>query len=190
MLGKVRISPIFIFLLCLLIYCGWEREVACFLLAALLHECGHLLALTLCGCTRWRISFGLGGAAIDIGVLPYRREFFCAAAGPAVNLLLLLIPDDRLRLFNLLLLFYNLLPLAPLDGWRMLAAASGQIAPQYQSEICDAAEIIAAALLLCAGLFFAVRLPYGRLPITAAVVILLRTCIFRSEGLDKARFVG
>ena len=190
MRGRVRFSPALVFSLCLLVYHGWGREVGCFLLAVLLHECGHLLALSVFGIKTWQISFGFGGAVIETGALSYAQEFLCAAAGPLVNLVLLLFPYRFFFQINLLLLVYNLLPIAPLDGWRMLFAATGIYAPCSQNEICNAAEMIAAAVLLFVGIWCAARLPYGRRPLAFAVGILLRNCIFRPEGIDKARFVG
>lgn len=190
MRGRVRFSPILVFSLCLLIYHDRGREVGFFVIAAGLHECGHLLALSVCGCRSWRLSLGIGGAVIETGTLPYAQEFICAAAGPMVNLLLMLVPNRLFFIINLLLLSYNLLPIAPLDGWRMLSAAVGLFAPQRQTVICDLAEIAAAVVLLIVGVWCVTRLPYGRRPLAFAVGILLRTCIFQPEGIDKARFVG
>ena len=190
MRGRVRFSPVLVLALCVLVYRGWGREVGCFLVAALLHECGHLIALSCCGCQTWRLSLGIGGAVIETGILSYVQEICCAAAGPLVNLFLMFIRQKTFFTINALLLVYNLLPIAPLDGWRMLFAATGLLAPKHRKAICDAAEITTVAALLCTAIWCAVRLPFGRRPLAFAIGILFRTCIFQPEGIDKARFVG
>ena len=126
-----------------------------FLLAALLHESGHLLCLRLCRVPVSALRIGLFGAVIDAAPRSERQEFFCTAAGPAVNLLAALLFRAPLPLFavlNLLLALYNLLPVWPLDGGRMLRA----LLPRASA---------VPEMLLAAGLFLA-----------AAYLTLVRRC--------------
>ena len=96
-------------------------------LAALCHELGHLLALRLAGAEVERLRLTAFGAEIlaDTRFLPYPREILCTLAGPAVNLALALIlsrmaGDYILAGANLLLGGFNLLPIPPLDGSKVL----------------------------------------------------------------------
>ena len=101
------------------------------LLAAALHECGHLLAARLMKIPIRGIRLDFLGARIDVGavVLSYGQEWLLAAAGPLFSLLLatLAAPFWSVSLFlrafsaaSLLLGILNLLPVRSFDGGRML----------------------------------------------------------------------
>ncbi|MBE6630019.1 MAG: hypothetical protein E7624_04130 [Ruminococcaceae bacterium] len=98
-------------------------------IAAAIHECGHLLAAKLLGIRLRLLELDVPGARIlPQGALPsYRAEVLLAAAGPAASLLLaaLLFPFSNLFLRALLastlsLGLFNLLPVCGFDGWRVL----------------------------------------------------------------------
>ena len=99
------------------------------LLAALLHECGHV-AMTK---TLPVLSFSLRGIGLDASAarLSRRQTFLLALAGPLTNLLLCGAALGRMQLAasywgyffaaaNLATGLFNLLPLGDLDGRRML----------------------------------------------------------------------
>ncbi len=119
----------------LLLYFDSSHFLRIGLLAACLHECGHILVycamqrrlpvieVTMTGfCMRTR------GCALTAA-----QTFWLAAAGPAVNALLaagwwlrltrcVTLWDDAFFAANLLTGAFNLLPVPPLDGAQMLAA--------------------------------------------------------------------
>jgi Zn-dependent protease len=104
------------------------------LLAACLHEGGHILAYGLL-VRRWpRIEVTMTGFCLKTRglLLPARQAFALAAAGPAANLLLAAIWwarlqsrvtlwDDAFFAANVLTAAFNLLPVPPLDGAQLLA---------------------------------------------------------------------
>ena len=96
-----------------------------FCIASALHEGGHILALRCNGVSIQSICLKSSGTVIRVGELSYRQELLVTMAGPLVNVLLFL---STLRQFppfaliNLGLFCYNMLPLYPLDGGRMLRA--------------------------------------------------------------------
>ena len=126
---QVRITPGFLFLAAFLFYQSTSSFLVTFLLAAALHEGGHLLA------ARWRgvpggalsmTPFGCGLDFVDEALVRDRDLLWIAAAGPLCNLLFALLCVTpwvgRWRgaaLFgaeHLLLALFNLLPVFPLDG--------------------------------------------------------------------------
>lgn len=126
---QVRITPGFLFLAAFLFYRSTSSFLVTFLLAAALHEGGHLLA------ARWRgvpvralsmTAFGCVLDFVDEALVRDRDLLWIAAAGPLCNLLFALLCVTpwvgRWRgaaLFgaeHLLLALFNLLPVFPLDG--------------------------------------------------------------------------
>ena len=126
---QVRITPGFLFLAAFLFYQSTSSFLVTFLLAAALHEGGHLLA------ARWRgvpvralsmTAFGCVLDFVDEALVRDRDLLWIAAAGPLCNRLCALLCVTpwvgRWRgaaLFgaeHLLLALFNLLPVFPLDG--------------------------------------------------------------------------
>ena len=92
------------------------------MLAALFHELCHLLALALMGIPVHGIGIGSRGSRIHTPPLDPKRELVCAAAGPLGSLFLLLFLRQipRIAICAAFQGLYNLLPLYPLDGGRIL----------------------------------------------------------------------
>ena len=113
-----------------------------FFAAAAVHELGHLLCLRLCRVPVLRLRLSAAGAELETGPMPPRRALLCAAAGPGANLLAgaaLLRCAPRFSLLCWMLAGFNLLPVWPLDGGRMLAA----LLPRQAEEIFNAgADVI------------------------------------------------
>ncbi len=94
--------------------------------AAALHEGGHLLALWGLRGQLQRVTLGFGDVQIRTAPLPPGTEALCALAGPAANLLcaglfLRILPE--FAGVSLALGAFNLLPIFPLDGGRLLRLA-------------------------------------------------------------------
>ena len=94
-------------------------------LAALVHELGHLVAMAALGEQPQSIVFGGFGVRMERrrGTrLPYQKEIWIYGAGPAVNLLvaLLFFSYPQIRRVHLLLGLFNLLPMGVLDGGQIL----------------------------------------------------------------------
>lgn len=142
------VSPAFLGFLSAYFYFDPAQTFWPFLLSAALHEAGHLIVLR---CMRVRIHklrLGLTGAVLYTQPLSYGRELLAAAAGPAMNAvctLAFLHAWPRFALVNLLLLFYNLFPLYPLDGGRILRAALHLLLPDNAAAIAE--KVLAASFL-------------------------------------------
>lgn len=141
----LRIEPGLVALLCAWFYFDPAGTFLPFVCAAALHEAGHLAMLLWLRQPVHSLCLGLQGAVLRTGPLRYRDELLAAAAGPAMNLALLLAFSrtlPRFALVNFCLLAYNLLPFYPLDGGRLLRAVLRTLLP-----------------LACSGLGRARRLP-------------------------------
>ena len=101
------------------------------LVAAALHECGHILAAKLCRIPLVQMKLGIFGATLktDRSLCSYGKEIILAAAGPLTNLLcfaLCCIADAKneaaelFALASLVLAILNLLPISELDGGRIV----------------------------------------------------------------------
>lgn len=104
----------------------------------IIHECGHALALSLCGARVIKIRFEACGLRLDYtGVLSGREELLCALAGPGAGLLYALCTAGLGKAVHsefllcsggiaLLQSLFNLLPAPMLDGGRALRALGFQ----------------------------------------------------------------
>ncbi len=122
--------------------------------AGCIHEAGHLLAIRLLGDKASEIQVGCTGAKIHAAFSRPWREFLCAAAGPAAGLLLLLAIRwfPRTAVCGLVQSAYNLLPIYPLDGGRMLFCVLEGMAPGKAEKLTQAAGQGMAWLLLTGAL--------------------------------------
>lgn len=133
------------------------------LMAAVVHEVGHILAIRLLRGSVKGIHATAFGAVIQYeGRFSYGGEVLCAAAGPVANLVLAVLLGQLGRQWETLYLFagtqlvlgvYNLIPIPPLDGSRMLWNVAAYLTEPYTADrFCGAVGIFCAALLaLCAA---------------------------------------
>ncbi len=184
---RVSLSPAFALLLCGLIWLDEDGLVPRFLLSAALHEAGHLGCMALLHIPVEHIQIGLTSAVISAHFRTARDEALSAAAGPAVNLLLALTffrVDPMFSILNAILLLYNLLPIYPLDGGRLLRI--GCVAAFGVFRGLKISNIIATVILLLLSIFclyLTVCAKMGRMPMLLMAIFLSRlpiwACIFR-----------
>ena len=194
----VHVSASFFLLAALaLIVSPWEIA-ASVLLAALLHECGHLLALK-----AFRVPVeglrltALGAELYARGArrLSYARELAVTLAGCGVNLacgFLTALAARRLSweggfLFagaHFLLAAFNLLPIPPLDGSRALTLAVSFCFGPAAGDAAAAVTGLAFSLALVgAGIYIAAETGGGVLFLLASLALLFG--LFRQVRLAK-----
>lgn len=123
---RCRLSLLFPALLTALLL--WQPDglaVSC-VLASVIHECGHLLAMLAVGVSPQDCTLGAFGMRIRLGSrMPgYGQNVFISLAGPLANGLaaagLLVLGSGRSAAVHLTLAALNLLPAAALDGGEIL----------------------------------------------------------------------
>lgn len=126
---ELTVSPGFLLLVASLYYLGGGAAVTAFFSAALVHELGHLSALWLAGAQLRCIRVTPCGPVIEYrGELTRRQEMGVFAAGPLGGLLFAVcafMMDTPFFRYTgaiaLLATIFNLLPVMPMDGGRLLA---------------------------------------------------------------------
>ncbi len=138
--GRVTLTADFLFLLALLLYTGAGPVLGCCGVAATIHETGHILCCRALGVSVRRLRLSLVGAELDLGgrCRSGAEECLVALAGPLFNLgtaalaLVFSLPGQLRYLFagaSLMLALFNLLPVLPLDGSRILHGALSALGP-------------------------------------------------------------
>lgn len=100
------------------------RLLTAALFAAMLHELCHLGVLSLFSVPVLGIRVSPFGAVIRSGYMTSGQELLCSAAGPAGSFILLLTWKvfPLLAICGLIQGIFNLLPLYPMDGGRIIRA--------------------------------------------------------------------
>ena len=161
-----------------------------FLMAAFFHELCHYLALRWTGTRVYRITIGPFGAAMETDAMDPGREVICALAGPLGSLLLAgcyrICPE--IAICALVQGCFNLLPLYPSDGGRILSGTLEMLGVPGRTTVCLWIRRITGSAICCLCLYgFRVwKLGYGVLLLGA--LTLLRT--FPRKTPCKEAFFG
>lgn len=145
---KIHLFTYLYLLLALLV--GYDSYV-CFLLFSFLHEIGHYLIA-------YFLKFEIDGMVVlpfgaflslnDFGKHKVIDEILVVISGPLINLvMMLLFYDTYLAKINLFILVFNLLPIYPLDGSKLLLLVMSYFVDYYR---CFKLQIfISYIMLLC-----------------------------------------
>ena len=159
------------------------------------HELGHWLVLRRVGGRIQRLHITVFGAEmqVDDRRISYGGELLTAAAGPVINLLLAAAMGLLGRWWEPLYLLagaqavlgcFNLLPILPLDGGRMLwLALCWGTDPFLADRVARAVSLAAAGLLTVAGAALARRSPFLLWTAAALLVCAAAPCIKRRRSV-------
>lgn len=142
--------------------------------AAVVHELGHSLAVRCCGGKLSGFRLSIFGAYLNAAHLSTVQEILCILAGPLSGLVLLVFIRifPRLAICGALQSLYNLLPIYPLDGGRLLRCSF--LLMGVTERTCRRVESGVSILLILVGIYGTVILGVGGLPLLAAVLLVLK----------------
>ena len=146
-------------------------------IAALIHELGHVCMIIFCGSGIESVKIGPFGAVIQTSGLMPGGEFLCALAGPAGSFLLLLTVQrfPMLAVCGFLQGMFNLIPVYPLDGGRILRILLNRFFPLYAECI----EMFITFFVVIVFLIFSVL--FIRELFIIPVLLMLRSNVLRNR---------
>ena len=158
-----------------------------FLAAMTVHELAHAAVLLLLGGGIESVRLSFAQVELRTGLLSDRTELWSTAAGPGINLLCGWLFRRWMPAFaavSLLLALFNLLPVWPLDGGRLLRTL---LRMRWGAAGVDASQTIGLLFglgLLAGAVFAARRWDAGVWPAVTAGALLVR--LLRSRYAEKA----
>lgn len=170
---QLSLHPLFVLVMLLSVITGQFLELVTLFMIVFIHEMGHVCAALLNGVTVKSVQLlPFGGVAVieDHGRLNAGREIAIALAGPLQNGIMILIAlllqqlgggsSAFLAYFiqaNAIIALFNLLPVLPLDGGKIVQAALSTLVPYYYTLLWSGRVSIAASGLV---------ISYALLPLT------------------------
>lgn len=158
-----------------------------FLAAMTVHELAHAAVLLLLGGRIESVRLSFAQVELRTGLLSDRTELWSTAAGPGINLLCGWLFRRWMPAFaavSLLLALFNLLPVWPLDGGRLLRTL---LRMRWGAAGVDASQTLGLLFglgLLAGAVFAARRWDVGVWPAVTAGALLVR--LLRSRYAEKA----
>ena len=177
-----------------LAFLAFDRDglFAYFLGSMLLHECGHLIAITLSDLEVTSVRAELSGACIRYGggLRTYLRDALIAAAGPAASLIAALAAlaanlscggNSVLEVLigtNLMFCMANLIPAFPADGGRIaFSLLAAGFTPRFASMVLRVLTAVCGMAAALCGIYVLIRTGYN--------LSLAATGIFLLSGINQ-----
>ena len=148
------------------------------LVSVLIHEFFHFIVIRLFGKSVLQVSIGFSGIKMRTEPLNPWQEILCALAGPIGGIMLFFLflrHEPLLAIFALLHSAYNLIPLFPLDGGRVLHGLL-EVIFRYKNytRAVTIADTAVACVLLIVSVVCVIGLRLGLLPLLIVILIIIK----------------
>lgn len=137
-ISKITIHPFFYFFTFICIFNGLFKDYIYITFIVLFHELGHVLVSIY---YKWNIKkivlLPFGSLTIFNNLIntKLKEEFLVTIAGPLFQILLFLIKIPKFTYYNKMLLIFNLLPVIPLDGSKIMNIILNKLTTFKNSEL-------------------------------------------------------
>ena len=191
-MNKIHISGYFYITIVIGLYFLPIQWLLGWLAAAAVHELSHYLTLKACGVKVYSCLVGPLGAVIETETMKWWQEFLSTLAGPVGGGILIFaakhFPHAAICAF--FHSAYNLLPMYPLDGGRLLRCTAAAIfTPRITMVLSESVTCIVLIMILVATVYFSFVLKLGYIGVIAAVALLAKTTIIKLSCKETKQIV-
>ena len=152
------------------------RLILALLLAVAVHEAFHIAAIRCLKIPVRSIYVGIRGMIIETPTMSPMQELLCSAAGPLGGTVLLLFLRwlPLVALVSAIQTLYNLLPIYPTDGGRVLRCITNLLLPEnVAGTVINITENLTRIAIVAGGIFLIFWLHLGILPMLLVLSVLL-----------------
>lgn len=184
---KVKVSPFFLFLILIAFLSGLFKDTICLFIIIIIHELGHIFFSLKFGWNIKKVDLTICGGFItyeDVIDKPFKEEFIIATAGFLFQFLLYVIlillrkinviDDDTLFIlnkYNISILLFNLIPIYPLDGSKIMYNILNVYLPYKKTlRIINATSIMCTLGIILYALFFNIKIEYSYIIILTFII--------------------
>ena len=147
-------------------------------IALIVHELSHYIVLKILRIPVHSVKIGISGAQIKTGPISDGKQVLCALAGPLGGLSLCMFSElfPRLAVCALVQSVYNLIPLYPLDGGRVLSGLLILILGNNRGTLwAKRTEILFLVILLAGGTYLTILLQMSPLVFLLLLLFIIRS---------------